>query len=739
MLQLPNAADCNRSVAHCVTCRFTTGFGGSTATKAVCLGCEAGYVVKQKGRKCWCGPGYYLNADSGNCEKCGYSAFCPGAKATQASGAARTECGQHKNTTTQYAVSAMECVVDPGYGWADGDAAEECPIGTYNPGFNTRRCTRCSGGLTTNGTGSISSMACWAPPGYYYQRGAAEPCSKGTYKEDIGNDDCLSCPDGFTTELGKIAKTSHQDCKYVLPGWSAPAAAMLGTTAGSLCPVNTYRSGEAVYDSAAGTNCTQCPEGLQTQEEGGTSVDACLVPPGYGWNVSSATAYPCPLGYFNDGWNKEPCTRCGLGSFTTENMTSKSSDYCMIPAGHRTVRSADGLTLTGEACPIGTYGDETPTYGLVDTECITCLEHMTTNTTGSVSSSACFTLPGYGYAGGEVLMCGYGYYSYGFTRDGCAFCGDGHNTTVNGSLSVAPTVGADSEIDCVIAAGYTTDGSGGVKPCLRGYYKDGLGPATCDKCPNATTTTLTTTAIMLSDCNACRPGFGATSIDLTNPACTMCGSGFWSPGNVANGEACKECPRPAGFTGNMVSRKGLTTPEYCTPEFTNDGADSQEAYDIIPMSDDALTLTSDDTAAACQAACTTDCQYFAFYSYKASGSRCYLRNKVPYSGTIDTSDVTKSYALFKATEMQYVAYLAHASDATSLGGDTPLGSFATRELAQAACDSAQLSCIGIKHVSTDAAGTRWKTFAGIKWEGAVGKVKAVGDNLNPWIADPSYN
>ncbi len=157
-----------------------------------------------------CAPGYYLSAPN-TCTKCGYNSYCAGAKSTAA--AAQVGCGTRKLTTTEYAKSDRECVVEAGYGWASGNGSTICAVGSYNPGFNTRACTLCPGGLTTAAQGANSSFACLAPPGYYYLRGKAVACAQGFYKTNLTNTDCTPCPAGWTTKFGDVAKTAAADCK----------------------------------------------------------------------------------------------------------------------------------------------------------------------------------------------------------------------------------------------------------------------------------------------------------------------------------------------------------------------------------------------------------------------------------------------------------------------------------------------------------------------------------------------
>ena len=100
-----STSDCARSIPNCKTCRYQLYTG--TVTKAICTGCENGYVVKASGRACWCAAGYYL-ADDGSCQQCGNNYWCPGSKSTAAS-ADKRPCGANKLTTTKYGASDREC------------------------------------------------------------------------------------------------------------------------------------------------------------------------------------------------------------------------------------------------------------------------------------------------------------------------------------------------------------------------------------------------------------------------------------------------------------------------------------------------------------------------------------------------------------------------------------------------------------------------------------------------------
>jgi hypothetical protein len=147
--------------------------------------------------------------------------------------------------------------------------------------------------------------------------------------------------------------------------------------------------------------------------------------------------------------------------------------------------------------------------------------------------------------------------------------------------------------------------------------------------------------------------------------------------------------------------------------------------------DAAPTATSLD---ACQAACSasTKCQYFVFRDYEAAASRCKLRlAAAPISRLKFAGEDAPSAPLlfFEVKESLYTVYAAKSAADAETVGET-LDSFKSFAAARNACDG-DLSCVGFAWT-----GTTWRTFAGTKWEGAIGKVRVVGETLNSWIAEP---
>ncbi|KAI8470025.1 MAG: hypothetical protein J3K34DRAFT_521703 [Monoraphidium minutum] len=676
--QLLQLTDCSKYVPNCATCRFAVS-KGSTATRAVCLSCNNGYLAKAAGRACCC---------PNKCDPCGKSYFCAGAKSTEASGASRIKCGANKVTTTELGRSDRDCVVLPGYAWAMGEGSTQCLAGFYNPGYNTRRCNKCPGGLTTAGPGAAAPAECVAPPGYYKNGGRAVACARGSYKTALGNTDCTECPEGFTTVDGQVAKKSPSDCKYVKPGFGAADDLVPGSSPATPCPADKYRSGDALFTTGTAVACTPCPSGMRTlpEQKGATTSSACLAPPGYGFNTDSGDA----------------------AIITTDGAGASDENECYTPAGHGTARALDGALSAGP-CAVNTYGSPDKTHGLNDVECTKCPRFTHTLGDGKTEGSDCLTDPGYGEDG----ACDYAYFQVGNNQMPCTYCGDGYNTTAPGAYEAG---------QCLVDYGYTParGGAGGVEPCLRGTYKSTLGDAACTVCPSGTTTSAVALAATAeSDCDACRPGFGAASINLAQPECAACESGTWSGGRVSGGAACEAYPKPDGYTGRMVSRRGIASPESCLQEFSADASmASGGSFDLIPMAAASLTLdASKNIVDDCQAGCTGRCQYYNYFDYKTPGERCYYRVAAADIARVSAFDADTSYVLFEVKEGKYVVYEAEsAADADAIGV-TIATTHATRAAATAACDG-DAACAGVSYAAGAAA---WRTFGGQAWAGGVGR------------------
>lgn len=761
----PTRADCDRSVKNCVECRYQ--FFRGTTTKAICTKCDVGYLPKASGRGCYCAPGYFTNQSTSvpaatgfTCYPCGANNYCAGSKITAASSTARAPCGQNKQTTTQYAMSELECTVLPGFGWGPGDSSAACPVGTYNPGFNARKCTPCPGGLTTEKDTSTTSQQCVAGKGFYYLRGKAVACARGTYKSVIANQDCDKCPTGFSTPNNTVSATDASQCTVLLPGYEV-GAATIGVTNATECQTNYFRAGEIdlVLEGKTGTGvaCNLCPDGLVTLPNvtRATTLDACVVPPGSGWSSSGTTtagsATSCDIGKYNPGYNRQPCASCGTDILTDAPGGAVNADACYTRSGWGNVQDSATGAFSSSICPVGTYGRPNNTYGLVNVECTKCMDHSTTSAAGANSQDQCLVEAGYGWNDGQVLECEYGYYNPGGNQNLCTYCGDGFNTsaTANATAGEMRSIAAST---CQVDFGFYTSASG-IEACLRGTYKANLGnvaigTTSCTTCPAGTSTTKRQAAILVSDCDTCKPGFGNAAINLANPSCSRCLTGTYSPGLVKGGQSCGECPKSANFSGTMVSREGIFTPEDCYPEFTTNPEvfDNTQAWDVIPMAvGSTLVAQSYSTPADCQnncAAAGSGCQYFVFYNAGGPGGQngCFFRIvdgavPIPPYNTNDGNMPAGPKVAFEIREGQYVVYPALATEDIGVALTNADGSdrYAATSLmsAKGHCD-ADRECVGMQTKD----GTSWTVFGAAKREDVIGKIRVKGENIQSWVPLP---
>lgn len=74
------------------------------------------------------------------------------------------------------------------------------------------------------------------------------------------------------------------------------------------------------------------------------------------------------------------------------------------------------------------------------------------------------------------------------------------------------------------------------------------------------------------------------------------------------------------------------------------------------------------------------------------------------------------------------------TDAVGIGS-TLQSNIGTFESARSSCNRAAL-CTGFAYVDSV---NKWRTFSGIFWEGAVGKVRVVGEAINSWIVEQDGN
>lgn len=107
-----------------------------------------------------------------------------------------------------------------------------------------------------------------------------------------------------------------------------------------MCVSNTYGRPEPTYDVTRNAACLTCPPNTWTNDtlndvpatEGYTSLNACLLMPGWGYEEGTSTPRTCPRGMWSPGFRRAPCTACAFG-YTTQDEGATSADSCVVQPG----------------------------------------------------------------------------------------------------------------------------------------------------------------------------------------------------------------------------------------------------------------------------------------------------------------------------------------------------------------------------------------------------------------------
>eukprot|EP00878_Enallax_costatus_P039056 GHUV01044574.1.p1 GENE.GHUV01044574.1~~GHUV01044574.1.p1 ORF type:complete len:745 (+),score=130.50 GHUV01044574.1:1229-3463(+) len=495
------------------------------------------------------------------------------------------------------------------------------------------------------------------PPGRYLVQNVVRVCPMGTFRTSFSQTNeesakiCFACPPGITTNT--TAATNQSACNVVGPGVSinstqlaaaqdlaaqaATGVSLNGSSADltvafnpNLCDYGTYFGGGVVAAGSSDT-CQKCPDGSTTQQRGSTSINDCMVPPGYYINTSNqpATLRPCPntitlsnglqAGFYRSGWvtyqspavrdsdGQKACTKCGdnilsnprdidesNGGNSSAALVAASAYSCYIEPGM-------GITVTGqvdnttslmafraEVCANNSYGVENRTYGLISAPCKPCQRNLITLGPGASNMSQCVNPDGYGYDTTGGTPCPQGYYASAGSLLPCTPCPPGRTTLANPANQVSIT-------DCLVDTGKGVFDGDWVPdstltpaqqanltalPCPIGYY--GAGGAlngTCQLCPDNKSTQQE--GSILDDCTVCKPGYALVTGQNGNTTCQICSVGKWSDG--ING--CTDCPKTSFLfisskrkedtyvSSPYTIRKGATGPEECVPQAQQFGID----------------------------------------------------------------------------------------------------------------------------------------------------------------------
>ncbi|WIA42282.1 hypothetical protein OEZ86_008296 [Tetradesmus obliquus] len=523
-----------------------------TVTVLVCTACQPGFALRRTDpypMRCDCAPGLAPDG-AGGCMPCPKGRFCSGPVKTEkgvvTGSSDPSACPFGLTTITQGARSKMQCMTLPGYGRKSNREpgtgtlaleSELCSLGTYNSGGNTGGCQQCGNAMTTRSEGSAKKEECVAPKGHFTYNGIAKKCQKGTYSSDFNDQSfCTKCPKGMTTtDEGSIDAMA---CSYAQRG-------MFVSTNGEgvECPVDTYNDAERMD-----TSCIVCPFGLKTETTGSEGVAMCLAPPG--WELreweGALTITPCRLGWYKDGWNKNPCVPCGQ-NIDTDGEGTPSIDGCFIPPGYGSVVDQNGI-IRAELCVENRFGYNGRMYQIQSAFCQACDTNTFTRDvlTGTPAAAGytvpedCLVMPGWGI---DITLtavpCKIGTYNEGLNRKLCQPCP---------TLFTTLWERANSSTHCVIKPGWAMDTALNLpKPCDLGSFSAGGSLAdpgcVCRPCPPGYTTQ-TDQSIAEWECNVCIAGHGSAS-------CSYCPYDTFSTGGHHTELNCWPCP--AGTTSSRMA------------------------------------------------------------------------------------------------------------------------------------------------------------------------------------------
>ncbi|KAF8067261.1 ATJ10 [Scenedesmus sp. PABB004] len=535
-----------------------------------CTDCDAPRIPNAAKSECVCPAGMFPVA-GGGCALCKANMYCPQGQKALVSTA--TACPANMVTLRRGAKSLNDCFNAPGYRFrktSAGVRAIACGDNEYTVGLKKQTaCNACPTNFVTdpdNTPGMHTSAAvCVAPKGAFVTGDSITLCPKGEFNDDYSlSTSCQTCEDvygaGVTTKAE--GSTSVNNCTWLEPGFvllDDKKRAILGAfdpintpiSGAKKCPQNYYCPGG---NPAAGGQPVRCPYSLWTEDEGASSVDECVAPPGMYYTGGAipptvapalATVRDCPEGTFKETWERtgrSGCVPCGTGLWLSDKTiflndldpntglvrrqigVRGSSDSCYIQRGmgaildrNQTGGASQSLVLRAFMCPVDTYGISGANvggvfkkYGRVPTPCTQCPTNMKTGQTATPNDNRVASIQTVSAAD-----------STGLTQ------------------AVTPvSVGGYYSIE----ACYNPDGygyyAGAAQICPQGYFNIKGNKEPCTKCPFGTTTALAQSInTVVADCTKYLPGYG-----LVSGVPALCPISSYQVADVSTGTACTACP-----------------------------------------------------------------------------------------------------------------------------------------------------------------------------------------------------
>ncbi|GMI07724.1 hypothetical protein TrVE_jg5000 [Triparma verrucosa] len=541
-----------------------------------------------------------------------------------------TSCPQGKSTASS--LKCEDCPAGKNAPNING-SCEVCGSGKYNEEAGQSSCKTCPGGTFIsdnkqqahlhNSAEDCTSCSTGTRSG----SGASEclTCGTNTYQNEPGQTTCKNCPSGkFATKTSKDDHDDIDDCDVCDAGKFVNSANECEN-----CAVGKYTSSDSQ------TSCSSCETGKYSGVAGQTSCADCQSGKyaaiassagGSGVSMGATKCESCPTGKFAADVGSRNCNDCTAGKYAAETSSSSCTscpqakvsvssastcNFCdtgKYVSNNQCLDCAPGYVRPEPEATTGIYGSGcTPCpqneYDPGTSEvCEDCADGKSAPLGSSVCSVVCETAKNtYKNPNAEDDVCGCraGYGKSSLDPEGCAACPLNTFSNEFTGLAVDCTpcsvkllnsktvqVGSNSEEECVCEesfvkftntdnqqecgcpAGEYKEGNSCVR-CVDGYYKSSEGNDACTSCGTGFTTggNIGSTSEDACTCKfsfvedastcVCDVGFGLTE---AGDGCASCVAGKYS--NTKSLDSCTECPQ--GTFSNVVAASSATTCEVCS-------------------------------------------------------------------------------------------------------------------------------------------------------------------------------
>ncbi|MBR2012578.1 MAG: InlB B-repeat-containing protein [Alphaproteobacteria bacterium] len=447
---------------------------------------------------------------------------------------------------------------------------EACGTGQYKASSAKANaaCSKCAAGTYQSSTGQSS----------------CKECAAGTYQGDTGQSSCKDCE----TREKFSSSTKSTSCSSVSAGYYTTGCDSSGDkcTGQTQCTGATYCSGGVQYNCPAqtdgwtrktGNGWTQVSQCNQTKEA--TSISSCcsagqLKQSGNDqgkWDTAevsvdfeaaagsyvsgtgaSTTCAQCEKGYYSAGGKITSCTACGKGKYQDETGQSTCKDCEAIGEGFNSWESSSGLT--DDTCPFTCNDDYTPS----ERTCAQCSK--TQACSGGYSGT-------YDSCAGQTqdtkdkcyIECKAGTY-VAKAGETCTSVAENSKKFIGGHTVYWNNV--SKLLDCPDGADGSDANAGSAKGCYKNCAAKTIDNGTAKLASGHVYYLSQDKGYADNQCKYsvnCDPSYGAQNAkgvnthNTNNPMCTLCATGYYSPGGNKQCTSCTNAPKThATYTSNST-------------------------------------------------------------------------------------------------------------------------------------------------------------------------------------------